>query len=306
MSHIVNDQIRFKVDNDIQISNSNYYICMLKDGAIQCEKLGYYSSNYTLRVPELKNPIDVSVSSRTVCAIDDTGIVCSGDSDLQDFAPKTLKNPRGISSSGDRACAIDDLGISCWGNLAGRHAKGRYGPGGRIFKPLINPTHVNINGREFCAIDETGLKCWEFELGSLEYNTQKIETPELVNPSSVAIIDFFAICAIDRTGLNCWPTYLGKLKPADTTWFKKNFREHIPDLVNPTHVIGNGFSLDNSACALDSQGVHCWSDKGPYKTIPTLKNPSALSGSARRPCVVDDGQVICWLNYHEESEFFPL
>ena len=308
MSHIVNDLISSKVDDDIQISNSDDHICMLKDGAIQCEKMRevVYLRSSPQSVPELKNPIDISVGSNTACAIDDTGIVCWGfQPAITEYIPKTFKNPVAVSVGSSTACAIDSLGITCWGYLDGFSARGTpSNPPSSTFKSLSNPRTLSHGrfGDRTCVIDDMGVKCMRTR--SFE-EWEELNTPELVNPSFINV-STHTTCAIDRTGLNCWLGN-GKYYTYDSTELKnfQNFKEYIPNLVNPTQVVG-GMS---GACALDSKGVHCWSYRGPYKSVPTLKKPSMLGDYYQvfQPvCVLDDDEVICWKNFHEESHFFPL
>jgi len=57
----------------------------------------------------------VSVSTYHSCAIDDTGVVCWGDSTEGKTTVPMLHNPVAVSAAYRHTCALDDTGVVCWG-----------------------------------------------------------------------------------------------------------------------------------------------------------------------------------------------
>ena len=95
----------------------------------------------------------IDISDVGFCAIDDTGLVCTGHR-LAEGRPE-LEDPISISlgegQSGIAACAIDSDGVVCWGE----------NQRGELDVPeLDNPRAVSAGNHEACAIDDSGIVCW--------------------------------------------------------------------------------------------------------------------------------------------------
>ena len=65
----------------------------------------------------MSNPSKVSVGYEHSCAVDDTGVVCWGNSTYgQADVPADLGTIISLSAGGYHTCVVDSVGlISCWG-----------------------------------------------------------------------------------------------------------------------------------------------------------------------------------------------
>lgn len=250
------------------IDPSGYYgSCALIFGEIHCwGDDGFGVST----VPPLKNPKQISISSTSACALDDTGVQCWGKG-FADSGVKIppLKNPTHVSRGYPHACALHDDGVTCWGA----------NPEGETDVPrLVRPKQVVAGAHRTCAIHEGGLTCW----GSKEYGTYDI--PPLKNPRQVSIAGRH-ICALDDEGVHCWEE---KGRPLKNTL----------QLKNPTQLTSGGYHT----CALDDDGVKCWLNNT-YSVyawdavkVPPLKNPTQISAKGDRTCAVHERGIQCWGN----------
>ena len=234
----------------------------------------------------------------TLCAKDDTGIVCWSTSehhiayvvDLPALSNPTYVDPR-------TQIALDDSGVVNWSQ----------GSRPYIATPpdLINPVKVgNISydsaHAHTWAIDETGFVCWDqppehdwygspppFNSAGPPYDTHQShpqswcdQVPPLTNPIKIT-----NSCALDDSGVFCW---LGSgFGNADGAFNVPN------DLSNPIQ-----FEQSNTnSCVIDDSGVVCWgSNWFDQLKIPSLVNPRQIGVGEHYACALDDSGVVCWGN----------
>lgn len=141
-----------------------------------------------------------------------------------------------------------------------------------------------------CAIYHTGeLRCWN------EFGVDP-QVPPVSNPLQV-VTEKSISCVEDDSGVQCWgahtrPTYIcppGTLPPSDECEVIPPEVAPLPALYPPlTLAAGGGF-----ACALDLEGVKCWSGFGDTQ-VPALNDPQNLRTENRQICVDDGGEKVCW------------
>lgn len=86
-------------------------VCVFDGPEIKC------SSNFRFPLPTLNNPRLVSLEPTFMCAIDDEDINCFGDNSFNQLHTPFLKNPIAISTTEQTACALDsDSRLKCWGS----------------------------------------------------------------------------------------------------------------------------------------------------------------------------------------------
>ena len=102
--------------------------------------------------PTLVNPVTVSAGDIHACAIDDTGIVCWGDSkDGKTTAPATIVSPEWVDVGRSHTCAVGDGLVTCWGKANK----------GQLDAPLLsNPTQILSGLNHNCALHDKGIACW--------------------------------------------------------------------------------------------------------------------------------------------------
>ena len=228
-------------------------------------------SNRIASVPELINPIQVSVAYNRVCALDDTGLVCWGDSAtyLNDSEMPKFKNPRSVKLSNRLICVLDDTGVIC----IDRNGTQR--------KPLKNSRHpspaiqFDIASDFGCALQESGVQCYDTYTSRFGIqNYGQLRPPKLTNPVHVSV-DYGRACAIDGTGVVCWGA-------------NKNGESTVPNLNIPFQISG-GTRL---GCALYENGIQCWGKiGGKFKNLASSEH---VSVGTDHYCVLSDGQVNCW------------
>lgn len=145
-----------------------------------------------------------------------------------------------------------------------------------------------------CAIYTSGeLQCW---------NRWGVDTqaPTVNNPTQV-VTEQAISCVEDNNNVQCWgvhtlPTYYcppGERFPSDQCETIYPERPPLPALYPPlTLAAGAGF-----ACALDVEGVKCWSGYGDTQ-VPELFNPTNIRTENRQICVDDAGIKVCWTRHY--------
>ncbi len=66
-------------------------------------------------VPDMSNPVSVSVGPDHACALADEGVVCWGGNVHGESTVPLVRNPTEVSVGFNYTCAIDDTGVVCWG-----------------------------------------------------------------------------------------------------------------------------------------------------------------------------------------------
>ena len=269
MNHsVVNNSTEPTSTMNYQVAAGSGFNCALDDSGVVC--WGNSANGRTAVPTTLSNPTQVSTAHiLNACALDDSGVVCWGNADDgRTTVPDTLSNPTQVTAGREHTCALDDSGVVCWGNT----------DDGRTTVPdtLINPTHVTAGGSHTCALDDSGV-CW----GSNGSRGQ-INAPDTLQHPRHVTAGSAHTCALDDSGVICWGSNVaGQINTPNT-------------LSNPIHVVTGATS--SHTCALDDSGVVCWGDHTYGKTsVPdTLINPTQVTTGSNHTCVFDNNGVSCW------------
>jgi uncharacterized protein YegL len=260
------------LNNPTKVEAGNLHTCTLDSNGVLC--VGKNTNNIFLPIPNLSNPISMSLNFSHLCAIDGTDLVCSSGF-LQ-----TLSNPVSVTVGRGHWCSLDDTGVSCWGSNV---------HGALTVPGLTNPNQVSAGGMHTCAIDDTGVVCW----GDNSFGQSTV--PILSNPVEVSAGGNHT-CALDDTGVVCW----GNNSLGQST---------VPILSNPIHVSAGKTRSeqdDSHTCVIDDTGVVCWGfNILGQSTVPILSNPVEVSAGVRHTCALDDTGVVCWGSNNSEQLYVP-
>ena len=95
--------------NPTQVSSWLNHSCAISQVADERGVTCWGSNTF---VPELANPAWVSAGYNSSCAIDDTGVVCWGNTTVE--TTPSLSAPTLVDTGEAYACAVDEGNVKCW------------------------------------------------------------------------------------------------------------------------------------------------------------------------------------------------
>lgn len=105
------------VINPTELKLNRATACVRDDTGLKCWGSSYYLGGTQ---PVLADPVDFTVSTYFICAIDQGQVICWGRDTNSILPVPEFNNPTRIASVGDtdNVCVIDDEGLQCWGSRA--------------------------------------------------------------------------------------------------------------------------------------------------------------------------------------------
>ena len=257
----------------------------------------------------LQQPYKLFSSSSSFCALDDTGVSCSGVNagtsfDIPDI-PESFSDGVTDAAIASNLCVIKNGEPIC---IATDDTPVLHPPAG-----LSDLVDIEINETAACTTDIEGrLACWE---SNSYFNLAKY--PDGPDIAVTLAAGKHHTCALDQNGVKCWgqndygqldvPVGLGNVteltagenwtcathESGETCW---GFERHSPpaDLGNVSSVD----SASNHSCAINSTGVHCWgSDTYGQSSVPAgIDAPINVKVSNTFSCAQSNDTLSCWGN----------
>ncbi|MDX1694444.1 MAG: hypothetical protein R3208_11825 [Ketobacteraceae bacterium] len=201
------------------------HVCVLDEGTVDCFLDNTFGQT---EVPELVNPVDIAAGPKFTCALDQSEIVCWGDTeDLNSIPlPRTLSNPTRIVAGMSHVCALDDLGVACQGyniftdgdpnppfaiqpgkitSSAGASATCGFEDQWYCWGEVSYPHPQGLEGfdvvipsfEQACGIRNGKVECW----GETPLNTEFLND-RITNPVALSV-GFWGLCVIANQGVVC-------------------------------------------------------------------------------------------------------
>jgi len=230
-----------------------------------------------------------------------------------------ISNPMDVSiGNSGHACVVDDGFVKCWGS----NGLGQLGDGSTTstLSPVLaggiaGATTVSARGSASCAIDSGAVKCWgsSAALGNVDLATgdfgpnssTPVTIPALPSPAMNVSVsgggNTFVCAVLANSETWCWGTF-GHLFPVDPSQcaFARCRPVQISPPPNNTGIatfVSSG--LAHSCFIMDASlggGVECsGAAKGDtFSTLSTFFAFNVLAAGAEFNCGVAGGNVICW------------
>ncbi len=197
----------------------------------------------------------MGIGESHICALDNVGVKCWGDSSSNKTVVPTLDSPKLLAAIGQYSCAWDNTGLKCWGSV----------PSWVLMPPsnIQNPVSLVLSNYHACVLDDGGVKCWgagTTNTGSGNEYGQSI-VPALANPRQV-VVGRLHTCALDDSGVKCW----GENSAGQIS---------VPPLNYVTQITAGSVQT----CAKDDVGVKCWGNNngGTLGQVNFISDPTVPS-----------------------------
>jgi hypothetical protein len=207
--------------NLIDIAVTDHDVCILGDNGVACQ--GLYAGD----VPILQNPSAIYASRYYVCAKDDTGVICWGNSsynfDINDWS-NSVSNISSWSGGNGRACILDfQNNIYCAGF------------GGPLLEPhpFDKPTEISGDVHIF-ALDNNSISFWTAPNINYQVADDSFwDPPSVTLPAQLSIGRNFG-CVMDNGEIRCW---------GDNSFGETNTSEIMIDLDNDGYSVQGGYDV---------------------------------------------------------------
>lgn len=286
--------------DDATLALYNGGLCVLDNGKVDCSHQDSGAS-----VPELSNPYALAADGQWVCALDDIGHHCWGDTGAVDYKYPELSNVTSVADNGQyhshhyEVCFVDDKGLQC----ANREGKNR------VIEQAVKPSKVALSDSNLCFIENGLAVCDE-------------SFDEQDNVTDIAVGWFGQrVCTIKGGLFSCNREYGSMGDGVSHMAVSDRQACVIQDQANNPIVscqsgsrfttleieAANVIASNNFAtCAANNDGAFCWTDDISKLSFMELKNPKQLvmNDLYNYACALDDSGVVCWrsgLEYIEPS-----
>ena len=128
----------------------------------------------------------------------------------------------------------------------------------------------------------------------------KLATKSILLASSAAVL--FGCGATDKPELSLGNSDGCKLQNGEVSCWDSSGETPVlvdaPELSNPSHISSAGNALSSHSCAIDDNGVTCWTDHLGEQLLLEIDeqpvNPVEIVSGNSFDCVVDDSGLTCW------------
>ena len=132
--------------NPTQVSSWLNHSCAISQVADERGVTCWGSNTF---VPELSNPAWVSAGYNSSCAIDDTGVVCWGNTAVE--TTPSLSSPTLVDAGENYACAVDEGNVKCWDRGSSSIS---------VTRPVEDVQVLEVGYGFACLLDEAGVSCF--------------------------------------------------------------------------------------------------------------------------------------------------
>lgn len=273
----------------VDVTTGNGYVCVILKGAATGEKnslecWGNLQWEMTQPIKSIENPESFAPGVGKFCVLGGGEMECATWMANEKFSGVKMA----AGAARDYFCFVDAEGLKCRVTL---HNRTKDPFKGDLVSPLPgvkNPQQLAVGYGMGCVLDAGVVRCWEHD----SISSKVAAVPELRNPRQIAA-SASHICALEDRGVVCWGldfqqkvwTALPPLEQAHSLalaggqlclieggqlkcWQGGGFNGDIryaplttnqPDLKNVRLFHNSGH-----ACAVDDDGLHCWSANKKY------------------------------------------